>query len=412
MPKNNTRKKRSYNKKGKIIKNKKNIKLTKESNNNIMNCLNAYGHLMNVNLDNNKFINLLYKSLNNASKETKKIVYQSVIEPINVLNLSSSYFLDKTIISNLRKTLDYSCKVNFTIFDFFHFSLNIYYNHNLHKKLKNIIDNTIFVLCFCLQHFNNNKTINKFEINLYMGNDNKNVLGFSNKIEPRHINSGYYFYDNQTETSVINIFRKEEWFKTLIHECVHCFNLDFNSSRINFTSFFSDLFYINSSYIVNESFTEFWARVLNCAMISYFSLIVKTKKSFKELFTTNLNIERCFSIYQSYKLLKLFDLEYKDIIDKTMENTTKKIYKESTNAFCYYVLTSILMFNFDKTLKWFTNENYDSIIFNKTEREIMIFCYYLKQLSKSNELIEIFNEIRKNDIHHSNMRMSIFELDI
>ena len=95
-----------------------------------------------------------------------------------------------------------------------------------------------------------------------------------------------------------------------------------------------------------------------------------------------------------------------------MENTTKKIYKESTNAFCYYVLTSILMFNFDKTLKWFTNENYDSIIFNKTEREIMIFCYYLKQLSKSNELIEIFNEIRKNDIHHSNMRMSIFELDI
>ena len=118
MPKNNTRKKRSYNKKGKIIKNKKNIKLTKESNNNIMNCLNAYGHLMNVNLDNNKFINLLYKSLNNASKETKKIVYQSLIEPINVLNLSSSYFLDKTIISNLRKTLDYSCKVNFTIFDF------------------------------------------------------------------------------------------------------------------------------------------------------------------------------------------------------------------------------------------------------------------------------------------------------
>ena len=43
MPKNNTRKKRSSNKKEKIIKNKKNIKLTKESNHNIMNCLNAYG---------------------------------------------------------------------------------------------------------------------------------------------------------------------------------------------------------------------------------------------------------------------------------------------------------------------------------------------------------------------------------
>ena len=85
---------------------------------------------------------------------------------------------------------------------------------------------------------------------------------------------------------------------------------------------------------------------------------------------------------------------------------TKRIYKETTNTL-YYVLTSILMFNFDKTLKWFTNENYDSIIFNKTERQIMIFCYYLKELSKSNELTEIFDEIQKNDIHHSNMRMSV-----
>ena len=130
------------------------------------------------------------------------------------------------------------------------------------------------------------------------------------------------------------------------------------------------------------------------------------------MFTTNLNIERCFSIYQAHKILKLFGLQYKDIIDKTKEKMTKRIYKESTNAFCYYVLTSILMFNFDKTLKWFTNETYDSIIFNKTERQIMIFCYYLKELSKSNELIEMFEEIQKNDIHHSNMRMSIFELDI
>ena len=81
------------------------------------------------------------------------------------------------------------------------------------------------------------------------------------------------------ETSVINIFRKEEWFKTLIHECV-CFNLDFKSSKINFTTLFSDLFYINSSYIVNESFTEFWARILN-AISHLFFIGCKTKKSLK-----------------------------------------------------------------------------------------------------------------------------------
>lgn len=404
MSNNKTKKRKNKNKE------KKHIKLTSESNKIIMNCLKFYGHLMDVKIDNNRFIDLMYKSLNNASKQSKKITYESTIEQLNNLNISSSYFLDKTIVANLRKSLDYVCKVNFTIFEQYHFSLNIYFNHELQKKLKEIIDKTLFVLCFCLQYFNETKSFHKFSINLYLGYDKKNVLGFSNKIEPRHINSGYYFYDNYTETSNITIFRKEEWFKTLIHECVHCFNLDFKSSKINFTTLFSDLFFINSNYIVNEAFTEFWARIINCGMITYFSLLQLNKKNFKEAFVTNLNIERCFSVYQGYKLLKLFGLQYNQIIDKTNEKMTKRIYKESTNAFCYYVITSILMFNFDKTLKWFTNENYETMIFNKTERQIMIFCYYLKELSRSNELLAMFEEMQKNDMHHNTMKMTIFEL--
>lgn len=396
----------------KMNKNKKDIKLTSESNKIVMNCLKNYGHLMDVDINNNKFIDLIFKSLSNASKQSKKIDYESTIEPLNTINLSSSYFLDKSIIVNLRKTLDYVCKVKFTIFENFVFSLNIYYNHADKHGLKQIIDKTIFVLCFCLQYLDETTNVVNFTINLYMGSDKKNVLGFSNKIEPRHINSGYYFYDPQTETSNITIFRKEEWFKTLIHECVHCFNLDFKSSKINFTTLFSDLFYINSNYVVNEAFTEFWARILNCAMVSYFSLFQLNKKNFKELYVMNLNTERCFSLYQSYKLLKLFGLQYSQIIDKTNEKITKTIYKETTNAFCYYIITSILMFNFDKTLKWFTNENYDSMIFYKTERQIMIFCYYLKELSRSDKLLDFFNEIQKNDIHHNTMRMSVFELQV
>ena len=393
-------------------KNKKNIKLTKESNTNIMDCLNAYSHLMDVKIENKDFMNLMYNSLTIANKQSKKVIYDSNIELIEYLNLSSSYFLDKSIVTNLRKTLDYVCKTQFTINENFHFLLNIYYNHSMQSKIKNIIDKVIFVLCFCLQHFNNNKKNNKFSINLYLGNDKKNILGFSNKIEPRHINSGYYYYDNNNDTANITIFRNEEWFKTLIHECVHCFNLDFQSSKINFKTLFKDLFYINSNYIVNEAFTEFWARTINCAMVSYFGLFVATKRKFEEFFILNLNIERCFSTYQSYKLLKLFGLEYNQIINKENEKTTKLLYKESTNAFCYYVITSILMFNFDKTLKWFTNENYDSIIFNKSERQIMIFCYYLKELAKSQELLKMYEEIINNDIQHNTMKMSIFELEI
>ena len=52
----------------------------------------------------------------------------------------------------------------------------------------------------------------------------------------------------------------------------------------------------------------------------------------------------------------------------------KTIYKEDTNAFCYYIITSIMMNYFDKTLQWFDAHNTNLFWFDKNERQVVIFC--------------------------------------
>ena len=52
-------------------------------------------------------------------------------------------------------------------------------------------------------------------------------------------------------------------------------------------------------------------------------------------------IESSFSCYQAAKVLEYNDFSFEDIRDVRMKN-----YNEKTNVFCYYVVTSILMYEY------------------------------------------------------------------
>ena len=388
------------------------IKIKKQSNTIIMDIIKHYGNLFQNDIKNKKLFSLLYNSIEIASKEANKITHEEQITSISQIDLKPSYFLDKSIVNNLIKKIDNLYRCNFLIKEC-NFTVKIYFNYNDRFKINNMIKFIKILLCFCLQYYENQKQVLNYSINLYLGDDKKGFSsGFTNMIESKNINSGFYYHDPTVNVSNIVIFRKEEWFKTLIHECVHCFNLDFQASKICFKSLFSDTFFLETIMMVNEAITEFWARTINVAIVTYFGLENKNLKNFSELYTINLNIERMFSIYQSYKILKLFGLRYENIINKDRETINKKIYHEKTNAFCYYVLTSLLMFEYNKTMDWFTDNKYESNIFKKTEREFMIFCYFLKQVAKKEELLSIFNHVESNDIRYKSLKMCAFELDI
>ena len=73
------------------------------------------------------------------------------------------------------------------------------------------------------------------------------------------------------------IYRKEEWFKVLIHELFHVLGLDF--SVINYDNnkeilrkHFNN---INSDLLISEAYCELWATILNSCFLLFFKLIKK-----------------------------------------------------------------------------------------------------------------------------------------
>ena len=225
-------------------------------------------------------------------------------------------------------------------------------------------------------------------------------------IKSHNINSGYQ------ASNEICIYRKEEWLKVFIHECFHVFNMDFHESTISFSEIFKDTFFIESNFLVFESFVEFWARIINCAIFTYTLKPVIKKTEFHTIFSVNMNMERIFSLIQCTKLLKKFDLTYENIVDKQKEMLSKRIYKEETNAFCYYVITAILMNCFDKTLQWFDIHNH-LFSFQKSESQIITFCHYIKQQAKEPSLIQTLDEISSSDLYNDVfMKMTLFDIQI
>ena len=46
-----------------------------------------------------------------------------------------------------------------------------------------------------------------------------------------------------------------------------------------------------------------------------------------------------------------------------MRSINEKLYRETTHAFCYYVIPAILMYDYNKTLDWFTSGDYETLNF-------------------------------------------------
>jgi hypothetical protein len=224
--------------------------------------------------------------------------------------------------------------------------------------------------------------------------------------------------------SEIVIYRKEEWFKVFIHETIHNFGFDFSTMNLkDFNENISKLFPINSKFNIYESYCEFWARVMNAVFCSYSILNNKNNiQSFISYCDILLQVERVFSLYQTNKILNYFGMKYenlykKDDISVSMRNT---LYKEKTNVFAYYIITSILLNDYTKFIKWCTINNFTLIKFNKTPRTLETLYLFIKKNYKDEIYIKSLNcierivkknNIEKNKFLRQSLRMTILELN-
>ena len=268
-----------------------------------------------------------------------------------------------------------------------------------------------------------NNCSQQLNIFIFLTNFQKNIPSDNITIlSQEHVNTAYTM--TCSANSEIIIYRKEEWFKVFLHETMHNFGFDFSNMHLKeFNEKISKIFPINSKFNLYESYCEAWARIINAAFCSYSILNNKNNiNSFVSYCDILLQIERVFSLYQTNKILNYFGMKYenlykKDEISVSLRNT---LYKEKTNVFAYYIITSILLNDYTEFIKWCNINNFELIKFNKTPRTLESFYLYIKKKYTNDVYIKSLNcieKINKTKISNNNtflknsLRMTILELN-
>jgi len=240
-----------------------------------------------------------------------------------------------------------------------------------------------------------------------------------------HVNTA--FTRTCPRESEIIVFRKEEWFKVFIHETFHNFALDFsdmNNDTVH--KCILNIFKVKSDVNLYESYTEFWAEIMNALFCSYFS--IKDKANVTDFLSTAeffINFERTYSFFQLVKTLDFMGLSYNDLYSDTQYSSIlrENLYKEKTNVLSYYVIKNVLINSYQDFLFWCQKNNYSILQFNKTIRNQTAFCNFIESKYKTHSMLNgvaetqlFLNKISAKQ--HSpnikymmnNLRMSICEL--
>lgn len=231
--------------------------------------------------------------------------------------------------------------------------------------------------------------------------------------------------------SEIVVFREEEWFKVLIHETFHNLALDFSDMNVSEChDRILSIFPVNSEVNLFEAYTEFWARIMNVLFCSYFN--TKNKNTLDDFLGNTeyfMNLESIYSFFQLVKVLGFMNMEYRNLYEKTdlAQNIRNTMYKEDTNILSYYIITVILIYNYQSFLGWCKTNNTSLLQFKKTSANQKSFCNFIEKKYKSSKMLKaidcsntFFKKIKpkgiisnkKEDIMFltNNLRMTICEL--
>jgi len=285
---------------------------------------------------------------------------------------------------------------------------------------------SIIMWFYVLNEYGSKKCSPTFTIFLYFTSLEKKLPNSNIDIlDQIHVNTA--FTTTCPKDSEIVIFRKEEWFKVLIHESFHNFALDFSDmNTYECNKDILSIFPVSSEVNLYESYTEFWAEIMNALFCSFFNL--KTKTNFEDFlsnFEFFINFERTYSFFQLVKTLDFMGLNYKNMYSETNQSKILRntLYKEKTNVLSYYVIKTILINNYQGFLSWCKTNNFSLLQFKKTTTNQKEYCNFISKNYKTKMMLDNVKSseiclqkvksIKKNKNKNyllTNMRMSICEL--
>ena len=393
---------------------------------------NHLNHVSLTNKTNNIFYELhkeMLKAYNYVKRQSpyratiKKITTASqIIKPNNFNTKSFPEIVRKHIDDMMMAEISYS----FSLYDRnirVHFIVE---HDNIEGELEvyNRYVETIAMWLYMLNIYAPKECVDSINIYLYFTSLLKK-LPSSNiyVLDENNVNTA--FTTTCPKDSEIVVFRKEEWFKVLIHESFHNFGLDFsgmNNDAVN--NCILNIFPVNSQVNAYEAYTEFWAEIMNALFCSFFEL--KDKSDINEFLSSAefyINFERRYSFFQMVKTLQFMGLTYRDLYSKTeyAKVHRENLYKEKTNVLSYYVLKTVMLNNFQGFLLWCNKNNLSLLNFKKTIGNQNEFCEFIRKNYKTKSMLEGVDESedflsklkrKKGNMKYilSNMRMSICEL--
>jgi hypothetical protein len=193
-------------------------------------------------------------------------------------------------------------------------------------------------------------------------------------LDAEHVNTGMSYHCAKTNDVVV--YRREEWFKVLIHELFHAMGLSFIESDMPagmdaaMQSVLQRMYAISHPVRLYETYCEIWARVLNVVFACFASdgtnnALANANATplqlqvFMECVMEGLHANARFARQQCAKLLQYAGLTHDVLVNPTEQNRAMvaKKYRENTNVFAYYVLTCVLLHSPDAFMGWCYKNN-------------------------------------------------------
>lgn len=222
-----------------------------------------------------------------------------------------------------------------------------------------------------------NKTINNLNVDLilFLSNALKKFPEHNKPLTENEVNSA----DTYTfQHPLIRLYRAEEMIKVFIHELIHATQCDkLVDSNINYT------FNVNTPLKPLETITETFAEFINCVIYSHIH-----KMNLDKVLDQEIN----FGFKQTAKILNHFNfISVNDFLNRTNNQII-----QTTSAFEYHILKTVLLYKFDEYFKRATEHS------NLTN--LIVTTMKSKQYENS---IDTF--IKQN--HNNTFRMTIVDLN-
>lgn len=205
------------------------------------------------------------------------------------------------------------------------------------------------------------------------------------------------------ENGDILIFREEEHMKVLIHEMIHSNFRDIMLIRHSDNVGFTNQFCTDYEILLNESYTEFHATILNIFWIGIYHGM--KKKEIEDLLKKEIE----YGIYVFHRILKHYGIDDVREILK-VDDFCRKHLKQKTNVIAYYIFKPLQMFHMKEMNEYVKKESENLQIVSRdgVERYRQNMMGWIRE-DDFHERVKMRKSGMRRDGEKS-LRMTLFEL--